>query len=286
MIFDHQQADVYVPDETSPADALRRTTHLGIMAHQDDLEISAYHGIAACFRQPDQWFAGVVVTDGAGSSRTGVYAETTDEEMQEIRRNEQRKAALIGEYGIQIQLAHSSAEIKDPANVAVVDDLFTILEIARPETVYLHNPADRHDTHVACLFRCIAAIHRMPTADRPTKVYGCEGWRKLDWLLDEDKVQLEVGAYPNLAAALIGVFDSQISGGKRYDLAEAGQRRANATSASSHTSDAADQLTFAFDLTPLISDDTLSIEKFTLEHVTRLQSDVSERLKRLRSQGS
>ncbi len=286
MNIDHQKADVYVPVDTSPADALRRTTHLGIMAHQDDLEMAAYHGIAACFRQPDRWFAGVVVTDGAGSSRTGNYAWITDEEMQEIRRREQRKAALIGEYGIQIQLAYTSAETKNPAGEAVVDDLFTILEIARPEIVYLHNPADRHDTHVACLLRSLAAIRRMPVAERPRKVYGCEGWRKLDWLLDADKVRLDVGAYPNLAASLIGVFDSQIGGGKRYDLAEEGQRRANATYASSHTSDTAEKITFAIDLTPLVADDSLSIRAFTLELVARFQNDVAGRLERFNPQGS
>jgi hypothetical protein len=60
-------------------------------------------------------------------------------------------------------------------------------------------------------------------------VLGCEVWRNLDWLLDEDKQGLPVDDRPNLAAALSGVFDSQISGGKRYDLAVQGRRLANAT---------------------------------------------------------
>ncbi len=281
MIFDHQKADVFVPDGTPPSDALRRTTHLGIMAHQDDLEVSAYHGIASCFRQPDSWFCGVVVTDGAGSPRTGPYADYTDDQMQEVRREEQRKAASVGEYGVQIQLAYSSAEVKDPAQTAVVDDLFTILEIAQAETVYLHNPADRHDTHVSCFLRAIAALRKMPADQRPRKVYGCEAWRKLDWMLNEEKEVLNVEAFPNIAAALIGVFDSQISGGKRYDLAEEGHRRANATYLDSHSPDPAEKLSFAMDLTPLITDDTLSISEHALGFVARFRQDIVERLKKL-----
>jgi hypothetical protein len=57
-------------------------------------------------------------------------------------------------------------------------------------------------------------------------VLGCEVWRDLDWLLDSDKVALDSSAKPELAAALLKVFDSQISGGKRYDLATLGRRAA------------------------------------------------------------
>jgi len=38
----------------------------------------------------------------------------------------------------------------------------------------------------------------------------------------------------NLQFALLGVFESQIAGGKRYDLALMGRRRANATYFESH----------------------------------------------------
>ena len=64
MLFRHSKADVYIPEQTDPAQALARVTHLGIVSHQDDLEIAAYHGIAECFRREDQWFGGVVVSNG------------------------------------------------------------------------------------------------------------------------------------------------------------------------------------------------------------------------------
>jgi hypothetical protein len=48
MKFSSPAADVFVPDGIPVATALARTTHLCIAAHQDDIEIMAYHGIAEC----------------------------------------------------------------------------------------------------------------------------------------------------------------------------------------------------------------------------------------------
>ena len=86
-------ADLFVPDGVAVESALSRTTHLCVAAHQDDIEIMAYHGVAECFGRKDKWFTGVVVTNGAGSPRTGIYGDFTDEEMQQVRVGEQRKAA-------------------------------------------------------------------------------------------------------------------------------------------------------------------------------------------------
>jgi hypothetical protein len=79
---------------------------------------------------------------------------------------------------------------------------------------------------------------------------------------------------------LLGVFDSQISGGKRYDLAEEGLRHANATYFDSHTTDKTSLLSFALDLTPLVEDDQLDVEEYTLGYVRRLEKDVADRLRR------
>ena len=276
----HSKADVYIPDAMEALPALERVTHLGIVSHQDDLEIAAYHGIAECFRRDDQWFGGVVVSNGSGSPRKGPYEHYTDEEMQQVRQHEQRKAAFVGEYSVMIQLGYPSEEIKHSRRPDVAADLLDILRIAQPRCVYLHNPADRHDTHVATFLRCLEALRGLPKAARPEKVYGCEVWRKLDWLLSSDKAMLWVDQYPHLIGALLAVFDSQISGGKRYDLAEEGLRRANATYFDSHTTDKTSLLTFAMDLTPLVQDDSLDVEKYTLGYVERLLDDVRQRLRR------
>src|SRR5579883_1148038 len=123
MQFHNAAADLYIPDGTAPEAALSRTTHLCISAHQDDIEIMAYHGVAECFGRKDRWFTGVVVTNGAGSPRSGIYADYTDEEMQKVRLIEQRKAAFVGEYAAQLQLGFSSSQVKNPKETAVVDDL-------------------------------------------------------------------------------------------------------------------------------------------------------------------
>jgi len=83
--------------------------------------------------------------------------------------------------------------------------------------------------------RAIAALRSVREETRPRAVYGCEVWRDLDWLPDQDKRPLPVSARSNIAAALVGVFDSQVSGGKRYDLATAGRRLAHATYFASHS---------------------------------------------------
>jgi LmbE family N-acetylglucosaminyl deacetylase len=280
MRLSKADAELFVPDGLEEKKALGRTTHLGIGAHQDDLEIMAWHGISACFNSSGEWFSGVVVTDGAGSPRAGIYAELSDDEMRNVRKKEQRKAAVVGEYAVQIQLGFDSNEVKDPRCRAPVDDLIRIFSATRPETVYLHNPADKHDTHVAVTARALEALRAMDDTWRPKRVLGCEVWRDLDWLPDEEKEALHLPDGGSLAMTLLGVFDSQISGGKRYDLATAGRRLAHATYHESHEVDAAPQVTFAMDLTPLVEDKELSLSEFTLRFIDMFKKDVKSRILR------
>jgi LmbE family N-acetylglucosaminyl deacetylase len=281
MKFSQPTADVFVPQlGCSAADAFARTTHLCIAAHQDDIEIMAYPGIAACYGREDRWFSGVVVTDGAGSSRRGPYAQFSDEQMRRVRIEEQRKAAYVGDYAVQVQLSHPSAIVKQPEAPAVQADLAAILAVARPAVLYLHQPADKHDTHIAVLSQCLTALRKLPAAARPARVLGCEVWRDLDWLCDSAKQLLDAGDRPNLAASLVGIFDSQITGGKRYDLACAGRRAAHATYHQSHASDATPAVIWAMDLTPLVADDTLSLADFTRRHLDAFRDDVLQRLAR------
>lgn len=279
MQFHNSNTDLFIPDGTSPEAALARTTHLCIAAHQDDIEIMAYHGIAECFGQAGKWFAGVVATNGAGSPRSGIYGSYTDEQMQKVRLMEQRKAAYVGDYACQLQLGYTSSQVKNASETNLVDDLQQILRAMRPDVVYLHNPADKHDTHIGVLLRCIAALRGVRDTVRPKKVYGCEVWRDLDWMPDADKQVLPSSAKPNIAAALVGVFDSQISGGKRYDLATAGRRVANATYFASHGTDQETALSFAMDLTPLVEDPSLSIAGYVLGFIDNFRNDVERRLR-------
>jgi len=103
-------------------------------------------------------------------------------------------------------------------------------------------------------------------------------WRDLDWLPDEDKQVLGVSARPNIAASLVGVFDSQVSGGKRYDLATAGRRLAHATYFASHGTDQETAMNFAMDLTPLIDDPSIPITDYVVGAIDRFRDDVRKRV--------
>ncbi len=281
MLFKLETAQLFVPDGLPAEQALARTTHMAIGAHQDDLEIMAIDGILACFQQEDKWFTGVVVTNGSGSPRAGLYEDYTDEEMRLIRVVEQKKAAIVGEYAAQVLLDYPSSAVKNGANQDPVEDLVQLMQVARPQVVYTHTLADKHDTHVGVTLKVITAIRRLPETSRPQHLYGCEVWRDLDWLVDEDKIGFNCSALESLQAALLGVFDSQISGGKRYDLATMGRRRANATYYASHSTDVTTGLAFAMDLTPLIVDTTADIGVYVQGFIDRFAREVQQRLARL-----
>jgi LmbE family N-acetylglucosaminyl deacetylase len=280
MSLSQPRASILVPDGAPVEAALARITHLGIGAHQDDLEIMAFHGIRECYGRSDKHFGGITCTDGGGSARVGAYAGYSDEAMKVVRAREQNKAAHLGDYGVMIQLAHPSASVKAPASTELRDDLLTLLAHMRPQVVYTHNPADKHDTHIGVFVSVLDALRALPAERRPDRVLGCEVWRGLDWMLDADKVVLDVGGREHLFHALVGLFDSQIAGGKRYDLATLGRARANATFHESHHADAAELLWFAMDLTPLVRDPTLDLIEFVDRHLNAFVHDVRARLAR------
>ena len=281
MQLNNPGAEIFVPDGVPVEEALARTTHLAVGAHQDDLEIMAYRGILECFQQDDKWFCGVNVTNGAGSPRDDLYRDYTDEMMQVVRRKEQKKAAVVGEYGAQIFLDYSSSATKDATNPSVKEDLKKVFLATRPQIVYTHNLADKHDTHIAVTLRVIAALRELPDDAKPQQVVGCEVWRDLDWMVDTDKVAMDVSPHENLAAALLGVFDSQICGGKRYDLATIGRRRAHATYAESHGVDVSTSLIYGMDLTPLIHDPSMDVVAYVKVFIDRFAQDVQARIGRV-----
>ena len=282
--LNHRAAHIYLPGDNlrvthiNEAHALARTTDLCIGAHQDDIEIMAYGPIVACYGNEARAFTGVTVTDGGGSPRAGVYARYTDDEMKAIRIEEQNQAALIGRYVAQVNLCYPSGEVKDAQNQALIDELKTIIEAAAPDVVYTHNLFDKHDTHVAVALRVIAAIRALP-ADRRPRLVGMEVWRALDWLADADKVVHNTAPHPNLSAALLGVYDSQIAGGKRYDLASQGRRLANATFFASHDVDDVESAAFGVDMAALV-EGGCDAEAFVEKYIDAFKADVLARMRK------
>lgn len=164
-----KKTEIFIPDGLEEKLAIKRTTHLAIGAHQDDLEIMAYHGIEACFQRDDKYFMGIVVTNGSGSARDNIYKNYTNEDMIKVRRKEQIKAAIMGEYGALALLNYKSSDVKSKENETVVKELAELIESANPEVIYTHNLADKHDTHVGVVLKTIKAIRMLPKDKRPKK---------------------------------------------------------------------------------------------------------------------
>jgi hypothetical protein len=274
-VLGRRGVDVHVPDGVELTRALSRTTDLGIGAHADDLELAMLVPIGTCLRADDRWFAGVTCTDGAGSARSGRYAAFTDDEMVVARLAEQREAAEVGAYGAIVQLGHPSAVVRTAqGRDRLVDDVSAILKATRPRHVYTHSLADKHATHVVIATAVVQAIRRLPLAERPRHLIGVEGWRDLDWLPDHEKVVLDATGLDELAEQLAACFPSQIDGGKRYDLAASGRRRANATMAAPREVDTAESVIIGMDLTPLAHNDDLDPLAYVLAAIDRFRSDV------------
>ena len=184
----------------------------------------------------------------------------------------------MGDYACQIQLGYTSAQVKDPAQTRAgggpdADPARRAAGVrlpAQPGGQARYPRGGGAPRHPRCA-QCAAETCRR-------RVYGCEVWRDLDWLRDEDKQALPVSARSNIAAALVGVFDSQVSGGKRYDLATAGRRLAHATYHASHGTDEESALSFAMDLTPLVEDPGLPVADYVLAFVDKFRADVEKRI--------
>jgi LmbE family N-acetylglucosaminyl deacetylase len=275
-------ADVYVPDGTPAEPALSRVTHLGIAAHADDLEIMAYHGIRRG-REERAHFGGVVCTDGRGAPRAGAFARLSDDEMRQVRRDEQREAARRGGYAAVVQLDHASESVKSGAATQVVEDLVAVLRSTRPEVVYTHNPMDAHLTHLGVCSGVLDAIRRLAAAERPRKVLGCEGWRGLDWLPEADRTRLELGRDDADWSGLIRAFASQTEGGRPYDEGALGRARANAVFAEARESGGDERVWLALDLTPVTAAGGPELESFVRERLEAFTREVLEALARVRS---
>lgn len=280
MTFSQTEAHLFIPDGTSIPQALERTTHLVVGAHPDDLEFMAWHPVLECFESDDLWFTGVIASDGRASPRADQYATYSDEEMVKVRLKEQRHAASTGEYSAVIHLMHSErAEVMGGRPRPLVDDLKAVVQATRPRHVTTHNLADSHPHHLVVAMSVVSALREC--RHQPESFLGGEVWRGLDWLTHEDKVALDVSSHQNLTAALMGVFDSQITGGKRYDLATAGRKRANATYYHATTTDQTTALEFAMDLMPLLRDPSLDPVEYVGTLIARFQNEVQGRLRDL-----
>lgn len=273
-MFHRKDASLFVPDASSADEAFAKTTHLGVVAHADDLEILAFHGIVECFGQEHLHFGGIVCSDGAGSPRRDAPVGSTPWPLKSIRREEQKAAATLGQYAFVAQLDYPSDAIKAATHPDLDEDLLNLLLLIKPRVIYTHNPFDRHATHVAVTRRLVRILSGMPPELRPSLLIGCEVWRSLDWLPSRRRVELDVSGHTALAQDLLRVFQSQITQGKRYDVATLARRRAHATYSNSHRVDDAEELILAIDLLPAITQHEGHLGNFVDEVLSEFTSEV------------
>lgn len=280
MSYSQATSHVFVPDGTPTEKALARTTHLAVGAHPDDLEFMGWRPILECFENDALWYTGVVASDGRASPRAGQYEAYSDDDMVEVRLKEQRHAAVTGEYSAAIHLMHSEkSQVMGGHPRDLVDDLKRVINKTQPQHINTHNLADSHPHHLVVAIALITALRELDY--QPQTFYGNEVWRSLDWLTHDDKVTFDVSGHQNLTNALMGVFDSQIAGGKRYDLATAGRKRANATYHNALATDRGTALEFAMDMMPLLADHALTPVDFVGQLIANFQNEVQSRLQSL-----
>ena len=274
MKFVNAGADIHVPDGATPEEALARTTYMSVSAHQDDCEIMAYHAIAECYGKEDQWYTACVLSDGGGSPRSGAYADYTNEQIHEKRSQEQRDAADVGKYSAVVQLCYTSEEIRTTKGDVIEEELIKIIMMARPRYMFIHNPMDRHETHLGACLRTLNALKKLPPEYKPEKVYGMEVWRSLDWLSDRDRLTFDTSKYPEVESGVITAFESQCTPLKRFDSAAIGRRLGNATFQAPRDNDVTNSCNIGVDLTDLVYDEQLDIKEFALRLVDRFREDV------------
>lgn len=245
---------------------------LAVSAHKDDMEMFAFDGIVRSARG-EGGFVGVVLTDGGACPRAPQFAGVSDEDMAELRSAEQKRAAETGGYNALYLFEESSAAVKE-RRASLVDGVETVLrEYPRLKALYLHNPFDRHSTHVGAFCVAMDAVRRLPEDMLPEKIYGCEVWRDLDWVPDSEKVVFDVSGSEGFASDLMASFATQ-NAVKRYDIAALARRKAHATFGKSHEGDTATALIYAVDLTPLARGTDADTEAYVRDMLRHFDEDM------------
>ena len=215
-------------------------------------------------------------------TRAAVIAAHTDAEMVEVRRDEQRRAAELGGFGAVVQLGHPSGDVKSADGVtSLADELASILEVS-PSAEPLHAQSGRQARHPSSGDGGDRA-RGTPTADDACDRRGSSASRggatSTGWATARS-----CGSTPRRTSALAqqfaAVYESQIDGAKRYDVAIQGRRRANATMHGIRSTDDAEEVIVAIDLTPLLRNDDLDPVEYTLAAIDRLRADVETSLRR------
>ncbi len=266
----------YSPLGLDPAAAKKRTRTLAIGAHPDDIEFMCLDPIIR--HRNAGSFGGLIVTSGSGSLRAPQHARLSPTEYAELRWEEQKMAAKIGGYAFVDSLNVESAEIKSDAGLAALTQkLKEFLIDFEIDELYMHQPFDRHASHVRVAFAVLTALRSLPVERRPKQVLGCEVWRNLDWAPKSSKVLRPLSAAGlDLQVRLAEVFKSQADPkeAKDYVSALVGRKTANAVFQEGLVGDSGVAQEVYIDLKPWV-ESKLSWSELGREYLRKFQQEAT-----------
>ena len=250
---------VYVPSKQPLKEVYAKSKHLAIVAHADDIEMLALRPIT----QRSQGFFGIVMGDNKGRPLKPEYKKVSLSKVQNIRESEQEKVARLAKYRGVAFLRLKSKDIKNVRKKEqVVKAIYELIKDMPLKEVYTHSLFDNHPTHVAVAEITIAALKKLPLANRPKAVYGMEVWGSLEWLPDRYKVAFDVSGSVAFIKKLLSFYKSQSYKGHRYDEALLARLKANAMFGKTHNFSTKKALVYGLDLLALLKKGSPSCKKY------------------------
>ncbi|MGN0796499.1 MAG: PIG-L deacetylase family protein [Christensenellales bacterium] len=245
---------------------MEKVKSLAIGAHPDDAEIFAMSAIA------NKGFALIVLSDGAGCCRGEGIENLTSQELIALREKEQAEAAKAGGYLCHYMLGYSSEQVRKGGG-EIEEKIAEIIDVLKPENVYVHNPFDSHPTHIGAFWRAFNSLKKAEF--KPNKLYACEVWRGLDWFEGKEKVILSTDGTDEISDAVLSKFTSQ-NATKAYNVGAKGRRYANATFSGSHERNTVNSFNWALDLTEYLYCDETEFKNFLIKKLEDFKSKVLE----------
>lgn len=250
-----------------------------IAAHKDDGEMIGIKAIDDSIKKNESLVM-IILTNGSGCPRVGYYESVSDEDMVEIRTSEQKRASEIGRYNTLYLLDHPSKVVQEKQKIVIDEIKDILLKYPEIENIYIHNPFDKHKTHIASCEVAVEAIkevYQEGKLKKLSKVLGVEVWRSLDWLPDKYKVTIDTTGAEFISQNIMAVFVSQNSA-KRYDEAISNRRLANATFNESHESNSCTSLMYAIDLMEPIQNVHKNLADLLTENLDLFEKELRKNL--------
>lgn len=247
--------------------ALRNAKQLSAGAHPDDAEIMAGPMMLKASEE-NQWLT-LILTNGAASNNSlnEEFKDLTPEELTLRRQREQRQASAYAKVPLIMCKFPSPAVTGDMGEETLAGVRETLSKLFASmtslETVYAHQPFDKHATHKVSFARTIEALRTLSDERlNAIEVKGMEVWGSLD-VCDHRirKIQIRNKQILRDWQTLIAFYESQIAGqGRDYSLATIERAQGHAGyQTHPHGANPAEALLLAAELSDLVRDKECSL---------------------------